>query len=307
MLAGIQHSTVSIAVILVEGTGHIKVLLPVIVVVATSRYISQHIQQFDVFEAGIVIKKLAYLEHEKIPRYYDAITVKDIVTGSHVFCLEDHETVGKLVEVLSNSSYQSFPVVERGSGRFIGLVKRTQIAALLECGIFSKNKENRHGDLACAFQAAGNEDALSYWAFCINDDRYEYLLSLPNEELSSMRASINKLHDEVDDQERKIVNMRQLSLRRRSSSFTFTRSPSEVSQDFCVVHRNESGSIVVSVMNSYYNSYWVDLASVANSEYMQCHFDNRIAISLIVNSLLFPSRHLYCYRILPSLKSLLVV
>lgn len=246
MLAGIQHSTVSIAVILVEGTGHIKVLLPVIVVVATSRYISQQIQQFDVFEAGITIKKLAYLEHEKVPRYYDAIAVKDIIIGSHVFCLEDHETVGKLVEVLSNSSYQSFPVVERGSGRFIGLVKRTQIAALLECGIFSKNKENRH-------EAAGNEDALSYWAFCINDDRYEYLLSLPNEELFSMRAS-------------KIVNTRQLSLRRRSSSFTFTRSPSEVSQDFCVVHRNESGSIVVSVMNSYYNSYWVDLASVANSE-----------------------------------------
>ncbi|KAL3768268.1 hypothetical protein ACHAWO_012378 [Cyclotella atomus] len=203
MLAGIQHSTVSVAVILVEGTGHIKVLLPVIVVVATFRYISQHIQQFDVFEAGIVIKKLAYLEHEKIPRYYDAIRVKDILIESHVLCLKDHETVGKLVEVLGNSPHQSFPVIETESGRFIGLVKRTQIVALLECGIFSKNKE------ICGFRSDRNGDALSYWAFCINDDRYEYLLSLPDE----MRASVNKLNDKDEGQERRtLVNKEQKTL-----------------------------------------------------------------------------------------------
>lgn len=267
MLTGIQHSTVSVAVILVEGTGHIKVLLPVIVVVATFCYISQHIQQFDVFEAGIVIKKLAYLEHEKIPRYYDAIRVKDILIESHVLCLKDHETVGKLVEVLGNSPHQSFPVIETESGRFIGLVKRTQIVALLECGIFSKNKE------ICGFRSDRNGDALSYWAFCINDDRYEYLLSLPNE----MRASVNKLNDKDEGQERRtLVNKEQknitasmrLSLRRRPSSLTFTRSPSELSQDFCVVHRDESGSIVATIMNPYYKSYWVDLASVANSEFV---------------------------------------
>jgi hypothetical protein len=35
-----------------------------------------------------------------------------------------------------------------------------------------------------------------------------------------------------------------------------------------VVHRDESGSIVATIMNPYYNSYWVDLASVANSEFV---------------------------------------
>jgi H+/Cl- antiporter ClcA len=38
LLAGVQHSTISVAVILVEGTGQIKVLTPAIFVVVIARY-----------------------------------------------------------------------------------------------------------------------------------------------------------------------------------------------------------------------------------------------------------------------------
>ena len=38
LLAGIQRSTVSVAVILVEGTGQIKILTPAIIVVVVARY-----------------------------------------------------------------------------------------------------------------------------------------------------------------------------------------------------------------------------------------------------------------------------
>lgn len=64
-----------------------KVLLPTIIVVAISRYVAQTIHPLGIFEAAIAFKKLPYLEHEEIPRYYDAVSVADILTDSP-FCLK---------------------------------------------------------------------------------------------------------------------------------------------------------------------------------------------------------------------------
>lgn len=261
MLAGTQHSTVSAAVILVEGTGQIKVLLPVIVVVVISRYVAQNIQTLDVFEAGIAIKKLPYLDHEKIPRYFDAVTVKDILVEPNVLCLKTNETVGHLVEVLDKSTFCSFPVVESRSCKFIGLIKRAQIAALLECGVFSKNQtiQSEH-DLACGFGASTNEEALTHWAYCINDDRYAHILSLPEEELKA------PVHKNEANQERPSLSKEQqemmISLRQRPTSFS-----GQPNQEFCTVNNSEAGTIVISRMNPEYHDYWVDLAAVANSKW----------------------------------------
>ena len=64
LLAGIQRSTVSLVVILVEGTGQIKVLTPSIIVVVISRYVASLIHKKGIFEAVMEWKKLPYLEHE---------------------------------------------------------------------------------------------------------------------------------------------------------------------------------------------------------------------------------------------------
>jgi H+/Cl- antiporter ClcA len=64
LLAGIQRSTVSLVVILVEGTGQIKVLTPSIIVVVISRYVASLIHKKGIFEAVMEWKKLPYLAHE---------------------------------------------------------------------------------------------------------------------------------------------------------------------------------------------------------------------------------------------------
>ena len=265
MLAGIQRSTVSVAVILVEGTGQIKVLLPVIIVVAISRYVAQKIQELGIFELAIALKKLPYLEHETIPRFFDAVPVRDLLSESPV-CLQSKEMVRDLVELLSTSRYESYPVVEEGSRRFIGLIKRAQIAALLECGIFYQNEiEGTERHLACGLSHSDEEsEQLEHWAYCINDDRYAHILSLPEEELdrdkNRNKCMIQNRPMLTKEQENITKSMR-ISLRKKSKSMSY---PPNEFQEFCTVSMNKGGSLIASWIDPNYHKYWVDLASAAN-------------------------------------------
>ena len=265
MLAGIQRSTVSVAVILVEGTGQIKVLLPVIIVVAISRYVAQSIQELGIFELAIALKKLPYLEQETIPRYFDAVSVKDLISETPV-CLQSKETVRTLVDLLSTSRYESYPVVQEGSHQFIGLIKRSQIAALLECGIFYENEtEGAERHFACGLSNSQEEsETLEHWAFCINDDRYAHILSLPDEELDH-KKNHNKCVIEnrpaLTKEQESITKSMRISLRKKLKSKHYD---SNEFQEFCTVSMNEGGSLIASFINAKYDAYWVDLAAAAN-------------------------------------------
>jgi H+/Cl- antiporter ClcA len=271
MLAGIQRSTVSVAIILVEGTGQIKVLLPVIIVVVTSRYVAQSLHTLGVFEAAMEYKNLPYLEHEKIPRYFDAVAVKEIMSESPLVCLEAHEKVHTLVEFLDEYGHHCFPVVERGSRQFIGLVKRAQIAALLECGVFSKHQSARSEDHpaagSCGFHVDCKDAApIMYWAYCINDDRYAHVMALPEEEPSQFYAPETEFNQEerassprnrstrllLMKKQKEISKSMHMSLMHMEASSSISWSLGDVPQDFCTVTRNDNGSIVISSMSPQY-------------------------------------------------------
>ena len=51
--------------------------------------------------------------------------------------------VGELVALLEKSNHNGFPIVDKDTRRFLGLVKRKQIAALIECGVFSQHQNIR--------------------------------------------------------------------------------------------------------------------------------------------------------------------
>lgn len=65
LLAGVQRSTVSICVILVEGTGQVKVLIPVILTVVVARYVADLVHRDGLFELGMRLKGYPYLEHKE--------------------------------------------------------------------------------------------------------------------------------------------------------------------------------------------------------------------------------------------------
>jgi len=298
LLAGVQRSTTSVAIILVEGTGQVKILIPVILVVVIARYVAQTIHKYGVYETVIDYKQLPYLPHENLKRYYDAVQVKDIMSKPPLEVLGPRERVGDLVELLRRSSHNGFPVVDGGTTRrFLGLARRAQIAALLECGVFSEKPNiTAEGDLVAAADGIrvgttngmdGESAPLMHWAYKINDDRYEHVLSMSEKQSNptkrhsdgiSMHVNLDeerydefsldhapimlsKCQQEVNTSIRRSL-MPTPNRKRLSSSSSW--SLSEIPQEFCTVSRNDVCNVVVPWHNAKFSQYWVDLAAVAN-------------------------------------------
>ena len=209
LLTGIQRSTVSLCVILVEGTGQVKVLIPVIVTVVVARYVGDRITHHGLYEVAIELKSYPYLGHEEKNRY-DLFEVGHIMSAPPV-CLGPRERAHTIAKLLEESSHNGFPVVDTSveGGRFLGLVRRDQLVALLECGIFMQDDDLKH----CAEleeYTIGSPRSL-HWtptpgvstspfmnlAYHIKDDRYHHVTDAGSEEL-----------DEEDDQRAWVTSIR---------------------------------------------------------------------------------------------------
>ena len=141
LLAGIQRSTVSLCVILVEGTGQVKVLIPVIITVIIARYVAGLIHKHGLYETAIEINHYPYLAHED-KKGFDIFQVRDIMSAPPV-TLSPRERVADLVKLLRSSNHHGFPVVDPVTQKFLGLVRRDQLVALIECGVFDEGDIQR--------------------------------------------------------------------------------------------------------------------------------------------------------------------
>lgn len=246
LLAGIQRSTVSVAVILVEGTGQIKILTPAIITVVVARYVASLIYKKGVFEAVLEWKDLPYLSGEENKRRYDGIEVGDIMTDCPVESVRPMENAKTLVALLERSTHHGFPVIDPETKRFLGLVRRDQIAALLECGIFDQSTGNRASSAWARPQTGVEKSPLMRWAYHINDDRYEYILE---------HSTRTPAHVEVE----------------RAPRFSMISSPalqvsdySSLPTEFATVEQNDEGNIIVSWLNPDYTNHFVNIGAVMN-------------------------------------------
>jgi len=235
LLAGIQRSTVSVAVILVEGTGQIKVLTPAIIVVVIARYVAGFIHPDGIFEAVMKTKNVPYLDHEEVHPRYDAIEVGVILADHPLEVVSTHMEAQELVDLLLRSPHNGFPVVDPTTTKFLGLVRRDQIAALLECGAMHKSIDD------CSSSAPnGPKDGLEKtpgmgWACHMNDERYDYI----HEPTTKMKPPL------------------------RSDTIA-PKKLSSLSTEFASVAAKEDGTLFVAWLNADYSNYWVDIGAVMN-------------------------------------------
>mmetsp|Transcript_20903 Transcript_20903/g.30736 ORF Transcript_20903/g.30736 Transcript_20903/m.30736 type:complete len:320 (+) Transcript_20903:1239-2198(+) len=128
-----QRNTVSLCIILMEGTGQTKVLIPVIITVVCARTVGDFFSE-GVYEIGMELKGYPYLEHEARPRY-DMFTAADVMNqSSETVTLV--ETAGSIEALLLASSHHAFPVVDEKTAQYKGMIRRDQLVAALECGIY---------------------------------------------------------------------------------------------------------------------------------------------------------------------------
>lgn len=144
LLAGIQRNTVSLCVILMEGTGETKVLIPLIVTICVANYVGSLFNE-GLYEILIEMKGYLYLEHGA-KRSMDVVKISDLMSHP-VECVFTVQTAGSIEELLLSTSHNGFPVVDKESGQFVGLVRRDQLVALLECGIFMEEGREHSSDI----------------------------------------------------------------------------------------------------------------------------------------------------------------
>ena len=256
LLAGIQRSTVSLCVILVEGTGQIKILMPAIITVVVARYVASLIYKKGIFEAVMEWAKLPYLDDEENKRRYDAIQVREIMSEPPMETVKPFELAKDLVNLLRNSVHNGFPVVDPMTNKFLGLVRRDQIAALLECGVFEPSNENVSLDKAVRSPCSTmnrpyfgvEKNPLMQWAYHINDDRYDYSLKA---------ASTFQTNSELVEP---AAPKHSVLLSSELHTTRFTPLPIE----FASIGMNQSGLIVVSWFNPAYDCHFVNLGAVMN-------------------------------------------
>jgi len=145
MLGGVQRATISLVVIIIEGTANVHFLLPIVVTTCTAKFVGNLFGHEGVYEIGIRRKKLRFLEHE--PEWImDLCTAGDVMSAP-VRCLPIVASVGSIVDLLRACSHNGFPVLSlsdegdedvgrKGAaapphGKFEGLVLRAHLQHLL--------------------------------------------------------------------------------------------------------------------------------------------------------------------------------
>ena len=268
LLTGIQRSTVSLCVILVEGTGQGKILIPVIITVVVARYVGDKVTKHGLYEAAIEFKEYPFLDHEDQKRY-DLIQVKDIMSAPPQ-CLRPRELASTIARLLEESCHNGFPVVdysEKG-GKFLGLVRRDQLVALLECGVFISEGSMR-GFEESADEATLSpeslrwrkgmcEDEMMNLAYHIKDDRYENLSYRD----MGQASNIAKRHKRVRSWEP--------SVRKSVKNLDIESLPTSLDKHFTsnivktgTVERNAKRQVYVR-LNPAYSQKWVNIAAVLN-------------------------------------------
>uniref|UniRef100_A0A7S4KVL4 Chloride channel protein n=1 Tax=Guillardia theta TaxID=55529 RepID=A0A7S4KVL4_GUITH len=148
MLSGVQRATISLVVIIIEGTANVHFLLPIVVTTCTAKLVGNLFGHEGVYEIGLRRKKLRFLEHE--PHWMMDLCTAGDVMSTPVVCLPVVAKVGEIIEKLKGCGHNGFPVLsltdegDEGAGprqqherspvndcKFEGLILRAQLQHML--------------------------------------------------------------------------------------------------------------------------------------------------------------------------------
>eukprot|EP00246_Nothoceros_aenigmaticus_P011520 TRINITY_DN3160_c0_g1_i1.p1 TRINITY_DN3160_c0_g1~~TRINITY_DN3160_c0_g1_i1.p1 ORF type:complete len:552 (+),score=57.74 TRINITY_DN3160_c0_g1_i1:25-1656(+) len=133
MLGGVFRTSISLVVIMVEGTGRIDFILPVIMSIVVSNYIAHYIHQSGAYEADLEHLGDVYFLHSEPSQELIGYTATDIMSEDPV-TLQEVILLSDLTETLRACRHNGFPVLREGEfgGQLAGLILRHQLLVLIE-------------------------------------------------------------------------------------------------------------------------------------------------------------------------------
>lgn len=135
VLGGMARMTVAGTVIMLEACGNITYLLPLMVTFAASRYVGNAFNE-PMYDMQIHLKDMPFLEgtlHTLGMLNYHPISE---IMASPVITLMEVEKVRRVMDVLTNTVHNGFPVVNK-DGRLRGIVLRKTLCGLLKLKAYS--------------------------------------------------------------------------------------------------------------------------------------------------------------------------
>ena len=111
LLAGVQRTTVSLVVIVLEGTGNMHMLLPIIVTTVFARGVGNLLGE-GLYEVALDLKKVPFLE-KHVPRGLDGVRVSSLLEGKPPpMCLPRTIAPAVAAATLRRAAHGAFPVVD---------------------------------------------------------------------------------------------------------------------------------------------------------------------------------------------------
>jgi chloride channel 7 len=112
-LGGINRASISLVVIMLEGTGNVHYLLPIILTTMIAKWVGDKINP-SVYDIALELKHVPFLEPETTHRM-DTMFVEDLMCPDPV-CLRLVESVSRISAVLKDTSHNGFPVMSMVEG-----------------------------------------------------------------------------------------------------------------------------------------------------------------------------------------------
>jgi len=155
MLGGVTRMTVSLTVILLETTQDIQYLLPIMLVLMLSKWVGD-IFNISLYDMHVEIKCIPFLEF-KPPVGMEQLHAQDLMS-SPVVTVQEVESAENIVRMLEDNDHNGFPVLRRGTRKFVGMVLRSQLVVLLKLRAFCGPDGLRNPSRLTQIGEQGNDD-----------------------------------------------------------------------------------------------------------------------------------------------------
>lgn len=141
-LGGTVRMTISLAVIIMETTGNIYFVFPIIITLTTAKWVGDFFNE-GIYDTQIMENKVPFLPWQMSIKQVN-MRAKQIMS-SPVVCVRLSENLEYILHILKETSHNGFPVVDhidsenRKHGRLRGLILRSQLVIILKNSLFQEN------------------------------------------------------------------------------------------------------------------------------------------------------------------------
>ncbi|QDZ21651.1 chloride channel protein [Chloropicon primus] len=130
VLGGVFRASISLVVIVVEGTRQINFIFQVILAVVMSNWVAHNIHSEGVYESDLEKNGTVSFLRSEPSKQLHVMSAEQIMSQT-VATVHEVESVDRLLHLLKYTRHNGFPVISKDTERLEGLILRSQIIVML--------------------------------------------------------------------------------------------------------------------------------------------------------------------------------